>query len=173
MPKLTVKCLMCGSDFFAASANEKYCGDLCRALASKEKRKSWERHSNYKANQRKRMREQRAHERDALNRHKQDNRIRKGPWSPEEYEANKHRWKERLLEKAEQGNLSSMSSLAFMEGDPLEGWRLYKEAILESEEEFNRTGRHLVGGIEVHEENFEYLVVEQIKNNRKKDDDGL
>lgn len=78
-----------------------------------------------------------------------------------------------MIEKAKQGNLSSMSSLAFMEGDPLEGWRLYKEAILESEEEFSRTGRHLVGGIEVHEENFEYLVVEQIENNRKKDDDGL
>lgn len=173
MPKLTVKCLVCGSDFFAASANEKYCSDLCRALASKKKRKSWERNSNYKEHQRERMKEQRANERSALNREKQKRRIRKGPISPEESEANKHRWKERLIEKAEQGDLSSMSSLAFMEGDPLEGWRLYKEAILESEEEFNRTGRHLVGRIEVHEENFEYLVVEQIKNNRKKDDDGL
>lgn len=173
MPKLMVKCLVCGSDFFATSANEKYCGDLCRALASKEKRKSWERHSNYKEHQRERMREQRANERSALNREKQKRRTRKGPRLPEEYEDNKHRWKERLIEKAKQGNLSSMSSLAFMEGDPLEGWRLYKEAILESEEEFSRTGRHLVGGIEVHEENFEYLVVEQIENNRKKDDDGL
>lgn len=173
MPELTVKCLVCGSDFFAMAANEKYCSDLCRALASKEKRKSWERDSNYKASQRERMREQRANERKALNRYRQERRNRKSRWSPKELEASKQRWKERLVEEAKQGNLSSMSSLAFMEGDPLEGWRLYKEAILESEEEFNRTGRHLVGGIEIHEDNFEFLVVEQIKNSRKKDDDGL
>lgn len=169
MPKLKVKCLVCDSAFLATSANEKYCSDLCRALASKEKRKLWERDSNYKATQRERMREQRAHERDAFNRYKREKRIRKGLWSPKEAEENKKRWKERLLEKAKQGNLSSMSSLAFMEGDPLEGWRLYKEAILESEGEFHRTGRHLVAGIEIHEDNFEYLVVRQIENNRKKE----
>lgn len=173
MPKLTVKCLVCGSNFFAASSNEKYCSDLCRALASKEKRKSWERDSNYKANQRERMRKQRANEKSALNRDKQRRCIQKGPWSSEEYEDNKRRWKERLIEKAKQGNLSSMSSLAFMEGDHLEGWKLYKKAILESEADFNYTGFHFVGGIDIHEDNFEYLVVDQIKNNRKKDDDGL
>lgn len=48
--------------------------------------------------------------------------------------------------------------------DPLEYWCNYKERILESEREFNFRGVHLVGGIEVHEENFEYLVVEQIEN---------
>lgn len=47
-----------------------------------------------------------------------------------------------------------------------EYWRLYKERYLESEREFNYVGRHLVGGIEVHEENFEYLVVEQIEDKK-------
>lgn len=169
MPRLKLKCLVCGSAFFAKTVNEKYCSDLCRALASKEKRKSWERDSNYKANQRERMREQRANERNALTRHKQAKRIRRSFWSLEELEANKQQWKERLVEEAKQGNLSSMSSLAFLEGDSLEGWRLYKEAILKSEEEFHHIGRHLVGGIEIHEDNFEYLVVEQIKNNRKRE----
>lgn len=44
---------------------------------------------------------------------------------------------------------------------------MYKEAIIKSEEEFHYRGRHLVGGIEVHEENFEYLVVEQIEYKKR------
>ena len=48
--------------------------------------------------------------------------------------------------------------------DPLEYWHNYKEQILESEREFDFKGVHLVGGIEVHEENFEYLVVQQLEN---------
>ncbi|MFB8466697.1 hypothetical protein [Enterococcus thailandicus] len=168
MPEIEVKCFVCGKPFLTKSIKGKYCSNLCRALAAKDKRKLWEKNTEYKAKQRERMREQRANEKDALNRCRQERRTRKSPWSPEELEANKQRWKERLVEEAKQGNLSSMSSLAFMEGDPLKGWRLYKEAILKSEEEFHRRGRHLVGEIEIHEEDFEYLVVEQIENEKRK-----
>ncbi len=51
---------------------------------------------------------------------------------------------------------------------PLEYWRKYKEELLESEREFNFKGFHLVGGIDIHEENFESLVVEQLENKKRK-----
>ena len=45
----------------------------------------------------------------------------------------------------------------------LKHYRDFKKRILANEEKFNFVSRTVVEGIEVHEENFEQLVVEKIK----------
>ncbi|WP_427813516.1 hypothetical protein ACQKTA_09065 [Enterococcus sp. 22-H-5-01] len=67
-------------------------------------------------------------------------------------------------EKANSDSLSTLQQLTLIQEEPLEYWRLYKEQILESEKEFNYKGHHFVGGIDIHDENFEYLVIEQLEN---------
>lgn len=168
MPDYTVVCTVCGTSFSATTRNEKYCSPSCRAAGAKRVREEWEQNSDYKVKQRQRMREQRKQEQAAMQQHRQTQRRKTNEASQREMELRKKQRLEETRKKAAQGNLSALQDLAFEKGDTLEYWRLYKEQILESEREFNYVGRHLVSGIDVHEENFEYLVVEQIENERRR-----
>jgi len=172
MPDFTVKCTVCGNSFSATTMNEKYCSPSCRAAGAKRVREEWEQSSNYKVKQRKRMREKRKQEQTAMQHHRQMQRTKTAEASQRETESRRKQRLEDVHKKAAQGDLNALQELAFTEGNTLEYWRLYKEQILESEREFNYIGRHLVNGIEVHEENFEYLVVEQIENERRKKENG-
>lgn len=168
MPDYTVICTVCGDSFSAATKNEKYCSPSCRAAGAKRVREEWEQNSDYKAKQRQRMREKRKQEQAAMQQHRQAQRRKANETSQIEMELRKKQRLEDIKKKAAQGDLNALQDLAFEKGDILEYWRLYKEQILESEREFNYVGRHLVSGIDVHEENFEYLVVEQIENERRR-----
>lgn len=168
MQNYTVICTVCGSSFSAATKNEKYCSSSCRAAGAKRVREEWEQNSDYKAKQRQRMREKRKQEQAAMQQQRQMQRRKINEASQREAEHRKKQRLEEIKKKATQGDLNALQDLALERGDTLEYWRLYKEQILESEREFNYVGRHLVSGIDVHEENFEYLVVEQLENKKRK-----
>lgn len=163
MPNFTVKCAVCSTVFHANTRNEKYCSPLCRAKGTRQVREEWEQNNNYKVMQRQRMREKRMQEQTAMKQHRQLQRKKAIEASQKEMEQTKEQRLEEIRKKAAQGDLNAMQELAIVEGDNLEYWRLYKERILKSEKEFGREGRHLVGGIEIHEVDFEHLVVKQLE----------
>ncbi|MDT2751500.1 hypothetical protein P7H01_05440 [Enterococcus thailandicus] len=166
MPGYTVVCTVCGNSFPAVTKNKKYCSPSCRAAGAKRVREEWEQNSDYKVKQRQRMREKRKQEQATTQQQRQMHRIKTNEVLQRELECRKKQHLEETKKKVAQGDLNALQDLAFEKGDILEYWRLYKEQILESEREFNYVGRHLIGGIEVHEENFEYLVVEQIEDKK-------
>lgn len=167
MPSYKVKCAMCGISFLAKTRNEKYCSLLCRADGAKQIRNARERSDSYKIKRNERMQKKRQEEQRALEEKRKAQRSKALSNSKKEDVARKKKHDQEIQEKAKQGDLNALQELALGRGDTLEYWRLYKEKILKSEKEFNYIGRNLVGGIDVHEENFEYLVIEQLKYNKE------
>lgn len=163
----TSKCAVCEKVFTSKNWNEKYCSPLCRASGSKKVREEWEKSNDYKSKQRERMRHKRKEERNAMQQHRQNKRKKIAESSNNE---NEHREEQRLSalqSKAKKGDLNALQQLALHQGDALEYWRLYKEKILESEKKFGCGGIHLVGGIDIYENNFEFLVLEQLQKRKK------
>ena len=166
MPKYKVKCAICGTGFLAKTKNEKYCSPSCRADGAKQTRKTWEQSDRYKKKQKERMQKKRQEEQRALQEKRNAQRSKTLSNSKKEDAARKKKRNQEMQEKAKQGDLNALQELALERGDTLEYWRLYKEKILKSEKEFDYIGRNIVGGIDIHEENFEYLVIEQLENER-------
>ena len=168
MSEYRVECLICGESFLAASKNEKYCSAFCRAAGARKTRKEWEQTSGYKVKQRQRMREQRKADRTALQRRKQMQQTRSLEDSKKTAAARKKKRIENIHNKASQGDMHALQEIALESGNVLEYWRLYKEQILKSEKEFHCRGRHVVGGIEIHENDFEHRIVEQLETEKRK-----
>lgn len=163
MASYTISCAICGTTFTASSARAKYCSPTCKDLGAKNARRKWEAKSDYKEKQRLRMKERRRVSREEL--HRQQEAVQ-AVIRQERLEQAKEDRKKTLAEtrrKAKAGDLDAQMDIALEKGNSLEYWRLYKECILQSEKEFNYIGRHTVGGIEVREDNFEYLVVEMLE----------
>lgn len=167
VPDLRIECIICGETFLATSRNKKYCSPYCRVVGAKRKRKEWEQNNGYQARQRQRMREQRKADQSALQNRRQIQQTRLLEDSKKADAARKKKHIVDIRNRAHKGDMHALQEIALENSNALEYWRLYKEAIIKSEEEFHYRGRHLVGGIEVHEENFEYLVVEQIENKKR------
>lgn len=163
-----IECLICGDTFHATSKNEKYCSAFCRAAGAKRKRKEWEQNNDYQARQRQRMREQRKADRSALQNRRQMQQTRSLEDSKRAAAARKKKHIEDIRNRASKGDMHALQEIALENGNALEYWRLYKERILKSEREFHCRGRHLVGGIEIHEDDFERRIVEQLENERRK-----
>lgn len=163
MADYKVKCTMCGKTFLSQNKHAKYCSPLCRVDGAKQTRKMWEQSSRYKEKQNDRMREKRQEEQLAVQAKRNAQRSKRGAIAEKEESERKKKRDQELHRQAEKGKLSARQTLALERGDTLEYWRSYKERILLSEKKFNRTGVHLVGGIDIHEEHFEYLVDAQLK----------
>lgn len=168
MSDYNAECIVCGEKFSTVTRNGKYCSPLCRATGAKQVREEWERTTGYKVKQRQRMRDKRKEEQSALTRHKKIHRTTTNEISQDKAEDRKIQRFEDIRKKAKQGDLHALQELALANGNFLEYWRLYKEKILKSERKFGNVGLHLVGGIDIHEESFEYLVVEQLENKSRK-----
>ncbi len=61
------------------------------------------------------------------------------------------------------GDLFARRQLAAEKGDVLEYWRIYKEMILQTEERYDMSQNrlHTVGWIDIHEQNFEFMALEE------------
>lgn len=168
MSDCRIECIICGETIKATSKNEKYCSPLCRATGAKITRKEWEQASGYRAKQRQRMREQRKADRSALQNRRQMQQTRSLEDSKKAAAARKKKHIEDTRNRANNGDMHALQEIALENGNVLEYWRLYKEQILKSEREFHCRGRHLVGGIEIHEADFEHQVVEQLEAEKRK-----
>lgn len=159
-------CPVCGKAFAAERNNMKYCSPLCRVEGAKTARKQWEQDNDFLKTQRIRMRQRRMEERDAVRAEKAAEAQRR---HAELLEAAEALHKEQLIEvrqRAAEGDLFAQRQLALDGGDWLEYWRLYKEMILETEEQYRSGGFHNIGGEDVHEEHFEYFVMEHLREKR-------
>lgn len=164
----TVICAICGQSFTAPAPRTKYCSPKCRAIGANQARKEWETNTDYKGKQRLKMSARRQEEQGEIQRHRQAEQAAAAAKNSAELKAKRKEELKELRKKAKAGDLEAQQELAAEKGDTLEYWRLYKERILQSEREFNYTGLHMVGGIDIHLDNFEQLVVDQIENKERK-----
>ena len=156
-------CQICGKAFTATSPRTKYCSALCRAKGAKQARSSWEEKTDYRTSQRLLMRRRRNEDRNVINAREREEALQE---LQDAREAAADLFKKKLPElrkMAKAGDLSAQRQLAAEKGDVLEYWRLYKEMILQTEKQYDmRPDRlHTVGGIDVHEDNFEYMALEE------------
>jgi hypothetical protein len=164
MASYKVKCSVCGKTFTTDRHNAKYCSALCRAQGAIAARDKWEKDTDYTTKQRLLMRQRRLEEVDAIRqKQEQDSAEVIKELNAAADAVHKEELKE-IRKKAKQGDLFAQQRLALEKGDSLAYWRLYKEMILQDEENYprKRSGLQLVGGIEVHTDNFEYLVMDQL-----------
>ena len=158
-----LKCPICGKEFEAQGGNVKYCSTSCKREGQRIRRKEWECRTGYKEKQRAAAAELRAEQaRVAEQEEKEAERKRKAA----ETKARRKRERKEAAEmkaKSAQGDKLSLLQLAIKEGNALEYWRLRKEIVLEEDERFDRMGKHILGGIDVYEDAFEYKVLELIK----------
>lgn len=160
-------CAICNTPFTATGARAKYCSPKCRAIGTQKARKEWEIKSNFKEKQRLRMKERRRVSREELHRQQEAVQAVIRQKRLEQAKADRKKSLAETRRKAKAGNLDAQMDIALEEGNALKYWRLYKEAILQAEREFNCTLKHIVGGIDVHTDNFEYLIAEKLENKKQ------
>ncbi|NLL91201.1 MAG: hypothetical protein GX222_02130 [Ruminococcaceae bacterium] len=157
------QCVICNKPFTATAARAKYCSVKCRAIGADKARKEWEANSNYKEKQRQKMRDRRSEEIAELKRIREEEWETREAKENKEYEARKKRERAEMKRKAKAGDREAKMYIAEEEGDLLEYWRLFKEDFLENENKSKYKVLYIVGGIDIYEDDFEYLVVEQIE----------
>lgn len=156
----TATCLICGKSFSTKSTNVKYCPD-CKKVGAELQRKRWEERTNYKERQRVAAQVRRNNKVEQ----EQTERVQRNEATKKEIRESQEKNQRRLEKRARDGDLTALRALAMKNRDAREYWRLYKELCIAEDERMGRVGNNLVGGISVYEDNFEYLVLEQINSN--------
>ncbi|MBG9987881.1 hypothetical protein HZY88_02690 [Aerococcaceae bacterium DSM 111176] len=167
MNERELTCVVCGNSFYTTANHAKYCGSQCREIGTKKVRNDWEKNTDYNDKVKLLMQEKRAAQRQEKNEALKAERLmyQQAQKAKDEEVAKVKR--EKLLAKAEAGDLRALRVLAGERGDLVEQWRLYKEMVLQSADESGFYPNHVVGGISIYDEDFEHLVAEQLEKNKK------
>ncbi|MBG9989016.1 hypothetical protein HZY88_08515 [Aerococcaceae bacterium DSM 111176] len=160
-------CAVCGNSFYTTANHAKYCGSQCREIGTKRVRNDWEKNTDYNDKVKLLMQEKRAAQRQEKNEALKAERLMHQQAQKAKDEEVAKVKREKLLAKAEAGDLRALRVLASERGDLVEQWRLYKEMVLQSADKTGRYPNHIVGGVSLYDEDFEHLVAEQLEKNKK------